>query len=122
MRKSLESQLEVLLRAAASDLLGAPWEGPVPVEVSNRPDLGDYASPVAFHVARHAGTTPLEAAKTLATTLVANPDSTDLVESAVAVAPAFVNVRIASAGLESVIRTVYALAGSVADDKDGVGV
>ena len=109
----LENVLEDALRDGIGRVIGEPWTGPVPIEVSNRPELGDYASAVAFALAGKLKRPPLEIASELATDLLENHPT--LLSAADAVAPAFINLRLSSSSLEGVVRAVYEEEGAIAD-------
>ena len=115
----VEALLDAPLRDAIGRVLGRAWDGPVPLEVSNRPELGDYASPVAFAVARAAGRPPFEVAEALAAALAA--EGGPLVARAVAAAPAFLNLRLADAYLGAVVAAAHAAGGAIADAGSGDG-
>lgn len=117
---SVESLLGERISAAICKLLDAPWTDEVPVEVSNRPDLGDYASPVAFALAKIARRSPLAVAQELADHLQLPDDA--LIEQVEATAPGFLNIRLAKTFLERVVATAYEKRGAIADSGAGAGI
>jgi arginyl-tRNA synthetase len=116
----LETRLADRVRDAAGAVLGAPWTGPVPVEVTNRPDLGDYATAIAFQLARTAQRPPLAIAEDLATEL--QRSSADILDNTTAIAPAFVNMRLTARVLEDVVTAAHESAGRLGDSDEGAGV
>ena len=124
---TVESLIAIHIRLAAERILGGPWPGEVQVEVSNRPDLGDYASSVAFALAKLARRAPFDIAKALAAELA--PDQAPaaealgrLIERATAAAPGFLNIRLAPAFLDHVIAESLARGGRIADSEAGEGI
>ena len=109
----IDQQLAALLRAAIEGLLDAPWDGPVPVEVSNRPDLADYASPVAFMLAGRLKRPPLQVAEALAADL--QDSAGDMLASATAAPPAFINLRLSDAFLGELLGEARRGEGRIAD-------
>lgn len=110
---SVEALLAARIRGRIEEVLGARWDGPVPVELSNRPELGDYASAVAFPLAKEARRAPLGIAEELASGL-GGPDD-PLIAEAVATAPAFLNLRLSPRYFEGFLDAVHAREGAVAD-------
>jgi arginyl-tRNA synthetase len=117
--ESVETHLAARIREAVAEVIGEPWSGTVPVEVSNRPDLGDYASAVAFAVAKARGQPPLELARRIAAVLAGRPD--ELIARAEATPPAFLNLRLADAFLAEVVAEAHRSAGAIADQSIGAG-
>ncbi len=115
----VESLLAHRIGAAVPGVLGGPWDGDVPVEVSNRPDLGDYASPVAFALAKAARRPPMDVAGDLAEALAASPD--DVIGQVLATAPGFLNIRLADAFIATVVQHAYEEMGAIADSDVGAG-
>jgi arginyl-tRNA synthetase len=110
---AIDQQLAEHLRAAIGRLMDAPWEGPVPVEVSNRPDLADYASPVAFALAGRLRRSPMEIASALAADLAATAEH--LLASVEAAPPAFINLRLSDAFLGEMVALARRKEGRIAD-------
>ncbi len=117
--EAIDRQLAALLRESIGRVVGEPWEGPVPVEVSNRPDLADYASPAAFALAGRLRRPPLEIANELAADLTTHGAS--MLASAEAAAPAFLNLRLSDSFLAGLVEETVARAGRIADDGTGAG-
>ncbi len=111
--RPIESVLEDALRASIERIIGTPWTGAVPVEVSNRPELGDYASAVAFSLAASQKRAPLEIAGALAADLVEHGG--DLFSNVEAVAPAFLNLRIATSVLHAIVASAHDAHGALGD-------
>ncbi len=106
---NVEDRLSAALRHAAAAVIGGPFEGDVRLELSNRPELGDYASSLAFALAKGAGRPPLTLAAALADAVVAADGA--LVAAASASAPGFVNLRLSDAFLAETVRDVEASGG-----------
>lgn len=92
----LPPQLETLIREAiraaqaAGDLPAFDLPESIPVQRSSKPDLGDYASPVAMQLARLARRKPLDIAQAIAAHVAAPA----FVASVEAAAPGFLNIRL----------------------------
>jgi arginyl-tRNA synthetase len=115
----VESLISERLHASIRTVVGTAWDGDVPVEVSNRPDLGDYASGVAFQLARVAHRSPFELAQDLAATFSGVAD--ELLEECSAVAPGFINFRLADGFLAGMLTDAYGTNGAIADSVEGHG-
>lgn len=115
----VETQLADAIAESVRRIVAAPFDGDVPVERSNRPELGDYASPVAFQLARIAGAPPLTVAESLAADLRDRHPS--LIGRATATAPGFVNVRLANAFLDALVVEAHDAKGAIADQPAGGG-
>jgi arginyl-tRNA synthetase len=93
----LPPQLAALIREAiraaqaAGDLPAFDLPGPIPVQRSGKPDLGDYASPVAMQLAKLARRKPVEVAQVIARHM----PQADFVGSVDAAGPGFLNLRLA---------------------------
>ncbi|NLX11389.1 MAG: arginine--tRNA ligase [Chloroflexi bacterium] len=107
----LPTQLAAVIRhalqaaQAAGDL--PPFDLPetIPVTRSAKPELGDYASPVAMQLAKAARRKPLEIAQAIA----AHVDtSADFVQSFEAAPPGFLNIRLSDAWLRAQIDAMIA--------------
>ncbi len=85
---------------AAGDI--GPLDEPRPIEVqrSGKPEHGDYATNVALQLARPLRMPPLAIASAIAARL---QDAAGVVDSAEAVAPGFVNIRLADPALAAVV-------------------
>jgi len=92
----LPPQLETLIREAiqaaqaAGDLPAFDLPESIPVQRSSKPDLGDYASPVAMQLAKLARRKPLDIAQAIA----AHVAAPDFIASIDAAAPGFLNIRL----------------------------
>src|SRR5437870_5531717 len=76
--------------------------GPVPVERTNNPSLGDYASSVAMRLARAAGMPPLQIAQRLVRYLP--PD--EAIARVEVAAPGFVNFGLATEWLQRQVNVI----------------
>ncbi len=115
----VERQLAGYLAAAIQAVLGEPWTGEIPVEVSNRPDLGDYASGVAFHLARIAKQSPLAIAEQIASEL--SDEAGEMPATVTAQAPGFINFRLHDSFLYGVVELAAGEKGRIADSDAGSG-
>lgn len=81
----------------------------IPVTPAKNPELGDYASPIAMATAKAARRKPLD----IATAIAEHLPETDLLESAEATPPGFINMRLSQTWLreqvENIIETGEAL-------------
>lgn len=116
----IEDVLADLIRAAIEGYRGERWTDAVPVEVSNRPDLADYASPVAFQMAKDARRPPLQIAQAIASELAGHGPG--IVEAVVATPPAFLNIRLAPEYLAFVVQAAIEAHGAIADRQSCAGV
>lgn len=110
----IEGHLAARVREATGIALGVPFEGDVRIEVSNRPELGDFATSVAFVLSKTARNAPLAIAEAIADALGGAAGDGSAIASATASAPGFVNLRLASAYLADVVAAVHAADGRVA--------
>jgi arginyl-tRNA synthetase len=109
----VEQRIADVIASTIPLVIGRPWDKPVPVEVSNRPDLGDYASPVAFALAPIVGQPPMALSIRLAEALsAAAPGFIAAVEPA---APAFLNIRLADELFYELLVHVHEVEGAIAD-------
>ena len=109
----VEAQLAAAIAESVRRVVDPAFAGDVPVERSNRPELGDYASPVAFQLARGAGRPPMAIAEAIAGDLAVREPG--LVGDCTASAPAFVNVRLSNAFLEALVGAAHRVQGAIAD-------
>lgn len=103
------ADVETLLAEAIAESIrravDGTFEGDVPVERSNRPELGDYASPVAFALARSLRRPPLAIAEALAADLDAH--GPPLLASAAATPPAFLNLTLSGAFFADLVAAAH---------------
>lgn len=111
----IADRIREAIRALAPDLASVD----VVVTVSARPDLGDYASPVAIPLARALGQAPGEVAHELALRLakVCDPFLGDVTPTA----SGYLNVRLSESFFESLLSETYACSGALADSDLGRG-
>jgi arginyl-tRNA synthetase len=104
----LPLQLAALIRAAIQAAQAAgelpPFALPetIPVQRSNKPELADYASPVAMQLTKLAGRKPLDIAQAIAKHI----QPADYVASLEAAPPGFLNIRLSN---DWVIRQIEAI-------------
>ena len=106
----LPAQLETLIRdaiqsaQAAGDLPAFDLPVTVPVQRSAKPELADYASPVAMQLAKLTGRKPIDIAQTIAKH-AAPVEFVGLVQAA---PPGFLNIRLAESWIERQVETIIA--------------
>jgi len=106
----LPPQLASLIRAAviaaqaAGDLPPFDLPAAIPVQPSSKPELGDYASPVALQLARLARRRPLEVAASIARHMPSAP----FVAAAEVAPPGFLNIRLDESWLLAQIDAIIA--------------
>ncbi len=106
----LPDQLSALLRSAiqaaqaAGDLPEFELPDALSVQRSNKPDQGDYASPVAMQLAKPAKRKPRDIADAIAQHFVA-PDYVATLEVA---GPGFLNIRLAETWIEQQVEAIIA--------------
>ncbi len=117
--RPLESEIADRLQAALDAL--APSLGPcdIVVTLSARPDLGDYASPVALSLARSLKRPPGQLASDLADHLISLGDP--LFDHVSGTATGYLNFRLSVTALEQVVHEAYAQSGSIGDSDLGRG-
>ncbi len=107
--KDLTQAFATLIRQAIEQAQQAgdlpPFDLPeVKVQPPNNPALADYASPVALQLAKAARKAPLQ----IAQIIVDHLPAADLIESAGAAAPGFINLRVSEAWLRQQVETIIA--------------
>ncbi len=106
----LPAQLETLIRdaiqsaQAAGDLPAFDLPATIPVQHSAKPELADYASPVAMQLAKIVGRKPFDIAQIIAKH-AAPVDFVGLVEAA---PPGFLNIRLAESWIEQQVEAIIA--------------
>jgi arginyl-tRNA synthetase len=104
----LPAQLETLIRdaiqsaQAAGDLPAFDLPATVPVQRSAKPELADYASPVAMQLAKLAGRKPFDIAQIIAR----HAAPADFVGSVEAAPPGFLNIRLAESWIEQQVEAI----------------
>lgn len=121
--KPIPHQIEALLRSAiqtaqATQQLPA-FEIPasIPVSPPKNAAQGDYASPIAMALAKLAGLKPLD----IAQAITANLPTSDLIQSAEAAPPGFINLRLQTGWLIGQIETIIQTGPSIFNQTIGVG-
>ncbi len=111
----LPTQLEALLRQAiqaaqtAGDLPAFDLPESIPVQRSAKPELADYASPVAMQLAKVIGRKPLEIAQVIAR----HAAPVDFVGSVEAAPPGFLNIRLSEHWIEQQVEQIIAAGDAV---------
>jgi arginyl-tRNA synthetase len=106
----LPPQIVDLIRAAihsaqaAGDLPAFELPDEILVQRSSKPELGDYASPVALALAKIAGRKPREIASAIVTRVAA----ADFLESIEVAGPGFLNIRLAGRWIEQQVDAIIA--------------
>jgi arginyl-tRNA synthetase len=106
----LPAQLETLIRdaiqsaQAAGDLPAFDLPATIPVQRSAKPELGDYASPVAMQLAKPAKRKPFDIARVTAK----HAAPADFVGSVEAAQPGFLNIRLAEGWIEQQVEAIIA--------------
>jgi arginyl-tRNA synthetase len=101
---AIEDILTTALRGALVGLGVDPLPSRIPVERSNRPELGDWSSSVALAAAKTSGRPPRELADALATRLMTDPPA--YVADVTVAGPGFVNFRLHDRWLHDVLTEV----------------
>lgn len=106
----LPSQLATMIRSAiqaaqaADDLPAFDLPETIPVQRSNKPELGEYASPAALQMAKLARRKPLDIANAIA----AHITPTETVAGVTVAPPGFLNFRLNPSWVEGQINTIIA--------------
>jgi arginyl-tRNA synthetase len=113
--KLLPDQIAALIRDAlraaqsAGDLPAFALPESIPVQRSNKPELADYASPVAMPLAKSAGIKPLDIAQAIARHM----PPADYLESVTAAPPGFLNIRLSNRWVVNQIDSIIAAGDAV---------
>jgi arginyl-tRNA synthetase len=110
VRRAVEAAWDAAIAAGDLPDLAAEARLPVDVERPANPDHGDLATSLALKLARPYRRAPLAIAQVLATHLAGATGSggLPLCASVTAVAPGFVNIRLADAALEAIVDGILA--------------
>jgi arginyl-tRNA synthetase len=106
----LPVQLATTIRAAirsaqaAGDLPNFDIPDSLPVQHSSKPELGDYASPVAMQLAKPAKRKPRD----IAEAIVEHIDTPDFVDSVDIAGPGFLNIKLAEKWIERQVEAIIA--------------
>jgi arginyl-tRNA synthetase len=94
----------IVAAQAAGEL--PPFDAPeIPIDRPQRPEMGDYSSPIALKLAQTARRSPLNIARTIASHLAPQP----AIAHVEAVAPGFINFRLAPEWLAAQVARIVAL-------------
>jgi len=105
----VKSVLEKLVRRATERYLAEIGVAPpepleIQIQTPRNPEHGDYATPVAFSLARRIGRPPLEIAEAVASHWPEDP----LVGSVEVARPGFINIRLRPEGVAATVRDIIA--------------
>jgi arginyl-tRNA synthetase len=102
-----KQQIVALFQAALAPIVaGSDLTPNVVLERPRDPSHGDIACNIAMQLAKPLKTNPRELATRLVAALLAEPAAAGLVESAEVAGPGFINLRVAAAAKQSVVKTV----------------
>ena len=106
---------------AGSDLSPTDVNPKVVLERPRDPSHGDIACNIAMQLAKPLKTNPRELATHLVAALLADPKAQGLVESADVAGPGFINLRVAAAAKQSVVRSVLQRGAAFGSGESGNG-
>lgn len=89
---------------AAGDLPGFDLPETIPIQRSSKPELGDFASPIAMQLAKSAQRKPLD----IAQVIVRHAETPDYVDAIEAAPPGFVNIRLSDDWVLGQIEAIIA--------------
>jgi arginyl-tRNA synthetase len=102
-----KQQIAALFQAALAPITAGTDLTPIVVlERPRDPSHGDIACNIAMQLAKPLNTNPRELATRLVAALLADPAGKGLLESAAVAGPGFINLRVAAAAKQSVVRTI----------------
>ena len=119
--------LTALIRSAIEPLLAEAGHTddvpnvPIVLERPKVAEHGDLACNVAMQLARTLKRKPRELAETIVAALKANPAATDLIKSAEIAGPGFINLFIAPAVQQAVVRQIFQHGARFGHDNAGAG-
>lgn len=117
-----KQQIAALFQSALAPIVaGSDLTPNVVLERPRDPAHGDIACNVAMQLAKPLKTNPRELATRLVAALLADPAAKGLVESADVAGPGFINLRVAAAAKQSVVRTILAAGGEYGRSTAGSG-
>ena len=117
-KQQIASLFEEALRPILADSGLTPN---IALERPRDPAHGDIACNVAMQLAKPLKKNPRELAQAIVASVLANPAGKELVESAEIAGPGFINLRIAAAAKQGVIRTALRLAENYGKSDVGAG-
>jgi arginyl-tRNA synthetase len=117
-----KQQIASLLEAALRPVLSGSDVTPViSLERPRDPSHGDIACNIAMQIAKQLKKNPRDLAQTIVDTMLANPEHSELVESANVAGPGFINMRVSATAKQSVIRSVLRKAENYGKSDAGAG-
>jgi arginyl-tRNA synthetase len=115
-------QIVALFQSALAPIIAGSDLAPnVVLERPRDPAHGDIACNIAMQLAKPLKTNPRELATRLVAAVLAEPGAQGLVESAEVAGPGFINLRVAAAAKQSVVRTVLAQGAGYGTSRAGEG-
>ncbi|MEA5098697.1 MAG: arginine--tRNA ligase [Burkholderiaceae bacterium] len=115
-------QIASLIQQALEPILSETGLAPtIALERPRDPSHGDIACNIAMQLAKPLKKNPRELAQTIVAALLANPAGKGLLESAEIAGPGFINLRVAPAAKQAVIRSVLRLAENYGKSDVGTG-
>src|ERR1700757_4345495 len=107
MLASQKQQIIALFDAALKPILaGSDLQPTVVLERPRDPSHGDVACNIAMQLAKALKKNPRELAQALVTAVLADPARDGLVESVEIAGPGFINLRLAAAAKQAVVKAV----------------
>jgi len=107
MLSQQKQQITQLLQVALSSVLDDSGIQPlITLERPRDPSHGDIACNVAMQIAKQLKKNPRELAQAIVSAVLSHPDSGDLISSAEIAGPGFINLRIAAAAKQAVVKAV----------------
>ncbi|HTD04809.1 arginine--tRNA ligase [Undibacterium sp.] len=111
--------LELIQAAVAPLLVGSDLSPNITLERPRDPSHGDIACNIAMQIAKPLKKNPRELAQAIVAALLAQ--STDLVASAEIAGPGFINIRVAAAAKQAVVKTILQQAEQFGKSSKGAG-
>lgn len=122
MLASQKQQIIDLFQAALAPVVaGTDMQPTVVLERPRDSAHGDIACNIAMQLAKPLKKNPRELAQTIVTALLANPDRNGLIESADIAGPGFINLRVATAAKQAVVKTVLSEGERFGKSSNGAG-
>src|SRR6476469_9818270 len=102
-----KQEIVALFQAALAPIVAGSGLTPnVVLERPRDPSHGDVACNIAMQLAKQLKVNPRELANQIVAAVLADPAGRGLIESAEVAGPGFINLRVADAAKQSVVRTV----------------
>ncbi|MDQ1813832.1 arginine--tRNA ligase [Massilia sp. CCM 9210] len=122
MLASQKQEIVALFQAALAPVLDGTGITPsVVLERPRDPSHGDIACNIAMQLAKQLKMNPRELAQKIVTALLDNPAGKSLVDSADIAGPGFINLRVAAAAKQSVVKTILAEGQAYGRSEAGAG-